>query len=672
MTTPDGPSAGGVPVAPAVPVEPTFAAPIDAAALAQLMNAMFHGTDAGLPAPGAPTADLAAGMPAAGSPMVPPSAAVPVGVATPGAAALPATSAASPGPESTGMQLGLPGQLPIDADFPPFMIPKEIELVPEPRDLHKSLGAPTPPAGIEHDNEATKPYWLSARATGMAAESAAQPIAILPIDIDLEPTQVVANLPDPPKRPPPQPPSKDWSIGKLVTMSGQAVSREAKTPDAPSTPVSSGGGPYWLPSSSGLKHGETSTAKSGAPSGHFDVESVRKDFPILKQKVNGKPLVWLDNAATTQKPQQVIDRISQFYATENSNIHRAAHELAARATDAFEAAREKVRRFLGAGSVGEIVFTRGTTESINLVAQSYGGSQLNEGDEIILTRMEHHSNIVPWQHIARVTGARIRVVPFFDNGEIDLGAYERLFNRRTRIVGMTHVSNALGSVLPVADMVATAHRHGAVALVDGAQSVPHFPVNVQDMDADFYVLSGHKLFGPTGIGVLYGKKALLEAMPPWQGGGNMIESVSFERTIYNPPPSKFEAGTGILAGAVGLGAAIDYLERIGFLNAARYEHELLEYGQEQLRRLKGVKLIGEAREKAGVMSFISDRVSPSEMGEILNAEGIAVRTGHHCAQPALAHYGLSASIRPSLAFYNTRDEIDLLIATVKRAIESRS
>jgi cysteine desulfurase / selenocysteine lyase len=493
-------------------------------------------------------------------------------------------------------------------------------------------------------------------------------LQILPIDGELEPSQIVANLPAPPKRPPPQPPSKEWIVGKLVAMSGQPFTREEK----PAETSAASSGVYWLPSTSGIKHGEPATPAVRVQPGHFDVDTVRKDFPILKQKVNGKPLVWLDNAATTQKPQQVIDRISHFYETENSNVHRAAHELAARSTDAYEAAREKLRKFLGAATAEEIVFTRGTTESINLVAQSYGGRHLSEGDEIILTRMEHHSNIVPWQHIARATGARIRVAPFFDNGEIDLGAYERLFSRRTRIVSITHVSNALGSVLPVQEMIATAHRHGVVVLVDGAQSVPHFPVNVQGLDADFYALSGHKLFGPTGVGVLYGKAQLLEEMPPWQGGGNMIENVSFERTTYNPPPSKFEAGTAILAGAVGLGAAIDYLDRIGFANAARYEHGLLEYGQERLRRLKGVRMIGEAREKAGVMSFISDRVSPSEMGEVLNAEGIAVRTGHHCAQPALAHYGLQATIRPSLAFYNTRDEIDLLVATVKHAIESRS
>jgi len=317
------------------------------------------------------------------------------------------------------------------------------------------------------------------------------------------------------------------------------------------------------------------------------------------------------------------------------------------------------------------VFTRGTTESINLVAQTYGKQHLGEGDEIIVTEMEHHSNIVPWQHITKETGAKIVVAPFLDSGEMDLVAYERLFNKRTKMVAITHVSNALGTVNPVQQMVATAHRNGVVALVDGAQSMPHFPINVQDINADFYVMSGHKLFGPTGVGVMYGKKHLLEEMPPWQGGGNMIESVSFEETRYNPPPYKFEAGTGILAGAVGLGAAIDYLERIGFMNASRYEDALLEYGQEKLRAINGVTMIGEAKHKAGVMSFVTKTVTPGEMGEALNQEGIAVRTGHHCAQPALAHYGLTATIRPSLAFYNTKDEIDLLVRTVIKTIKAK-
>lgn len=540
-------------------------------------------------------------------------------------------------------------------------LPQEIALAPEPRQFHKAAGSPSLPEGIEHDKAATEPYWLAARAAGISTE--ADLFEILPLTDGLEPTHVVENLPEPPKRPPPQPPSNAWMIEKLTAMSGQSALETAP-------PQGESGSLYWLPSSSGIKQGDKAKP-AVASTGPFDVDTVRKDFPILRQKVNGKPLVWLDNAATTQKPQQVIDRISEFYERENSNVHRAAHDLAARATDAYENAREKIRNFLGAGSTEEIIFTRGTTEAINLVAQTCGKRRLGEGDEIILTEMEHHSNIVPWQHLAQETGARIVVAPFHDSGEIDLGAYERLFSKRTRVVAITHVSNALGSILPVKQMVETAHRHGAIALVDGAQSVPHFPVNMQDIGADFYALSGHKLFGPTGVGVLYGRRELLEEMPPWQGGGNMIESVTFERTTYNPPPYKFEAGTAILAAAVGLGAAVDYLQRIGFAAAARHEESLLHYGQEKLAAINGVRMIGEAREKAGVMSFVTDKVSPSEMGEMLNLEGIAVRTGHHCAQPALAHYGLTATIRPSLAFYNTKDEIDLLVSTVKRAIESK-
>jgi cysteine desulfurase/selenocysteine lyase len=428
--------------------------------------------------------------------------------------------------------------------------------------------------------------------------------------------------------------------------------------------------PYWMPAGAQPDQAHSAHDQPG-PAHGFDVHAVRKDFPILQQRVNGKPLVWLDNAATTQKPRMVIDRISRFYEEENSNVHRAAHEMAARATDAYEHAREKVRRFIGAAAVEEIIFTRGTTESINLVAQTYGKQHLGRGDEIILIEYEHHANIVPWQHVCQETGAVIRVAPILDNGEIDLAAYERLFSPRTRMVAIGHVSNVLGTVAPVRDMIASAHRRGAVVLVDGAQSAPHFPVNVQEMDADFFVLSGHKLYGPTGIGVLYGKKSLLDDMPPWQGGGNMIEHVTFEHTTYNSVPARFEAGTPILAGAVGLGAAIDYLDRIGFANAARYEDELLVYAQERLAAIPGLRMIGTAPHKAGVLSFVSDRITPTEFGQILNREGIAVRTGHHCAQPALAHYGLKESVRPSLAFYNTREEIDLLVDTVSRAMKAR-
>jgi len=567
-------------------------------------------------------------------------------------------------------QAAMPGDIPITMDGLQFQVPQEIALLPEPQDLHALLGSPNPPKGILHDKDATEPYWLAAKATETDAERQFQPLDILPVDVDLKPSHIVEHQPAPPARPPAKPPSKEWTLGKLVAMSGQDFTDDKQDTIPDAQPAAKAF--YWAPSSNGVKQGGDKTASSALhEKGFFDVDVIRKDFPILKQKVNGKPLVWLDNAATTQKPQAVIDRISKFYEEENSNVHRAAHDLAAKATDAYEAAREKIRKFMGAGSVEEIVFTRGTTESINLVSQTYGKQHLGPGDEIIVTEMEHHSNIVPWQIITKETGSRIVVAPFHDSGELDLGAYERLFNKRTKMVAITHVSNALGTVNPVQQMVATAHRHGAIALVDGAQSMPHFPVNVREIDADFYVMSGHKLFGPTGVGVLYGKKHLLDEMPPWQGGGNMIEHVSFEETRYNPPPYKFEAGTGILAAATGLGAAVDYLERIGFMNAARYEDALLEYAQDKLRAINGVKMIGEARHKAGVMSFVTDNVSPDEMGQALNQEGIAVRTGHHCAQPALAHYGLTATIRPSIAFYNTRDEIDLLVATVIRTMKAK-
>jgi cysteine desulfurase/selenocysteine lyase len=398
----------------------------------------------------------------------------------------------------------------------------------------------------------------------------------------------------------------------------------------------------------------------------FAVDAVRRDFPILEERVNGKKLVWLDNAATTQKPQAVIDRLAYFYAHENSNVHRGAHTLAARSTDAYEGARSKVQKFINAPSVNDIVFTRGTTESINLVAQSWGRRNITAGDEIVITWLEHHSNIVPWQLLCEQTGAKLRVAPVDDNGELIVEAYERLFNKNTKLASITHVSNALGTVLPVKELVAIAHRHGARVLVDGAQAVSHFRVDVQAIDADFYVLSGHKLFAPTGIGALYGKADVLAAMPPWQGGGNMIEDVTFEKTKYNPPPWRFEAGTGNIADAVGLGAAIDYLESIGFESAARHEHDLLQYGTARLLEVPRLRLIGTAKEKAGVLSFVIDDVPTEQIGQALAKEGIAVRSGHHCAQPALRRFGLEASVRPSLAFYNNHGDIDALIDVLKQ------
>ena len=404
----------------------------------------------------------------------------------------------------------------------------------------------------------------------------------------------------------------------------------------------------------------------------FDVLSVRRDFPILEERVHGKPLIWLDNAATTQKPKVVIDRISDFYRHENSNIHRAAHDLAARSTDAYEGAREKVRRFLNAPSVQDIVFVRGATEAINLVAKSWGHRFIGKDDEIVITWLEHHSNIVPWQQLAAEKGAKLRVAPIDSRGEVILDEYEKLLSSRTRLVSLTHVSNALGTINPVKEMTAMAHRHGAKVLVDGAQAVSHLRADVQDLNADFYAFSGHKVFGPTGIGVLYGRSEILESMPPWQGGGNMIADVTFERTVYHPAPARFEAGTGNIADAVGLGAALDYLSRIGLENVARHEHELLVYATEGLSPIPGLRLIGTAREKAGVLSFVLDGYRAEEVGAALNEEGIAVRSGHHCAQPALRRYGLEATVRPSLALYNTCGDIDALVTTVRKLSSSQA
>ncbi|MBI5481708.1 MAG: cysteine desulfurase [Deltaproteobacteria bacterium] len=409
----------------------------------------------------------------------------------------------------------------------------------------------------------------------------------------------------------------------------------------------------------------------GLAPGHFDVLTVRRDFPILEERVHGRPVVWLDNAATTQKPRSVIERLARFYAHENSNIHRAAHALAARATNAYEAARDKVRRFLNASSPREIVFVRGATEAINLVAQSWGRRQLVAGDEIVITWLEHHSNIVPWQQLATEKGARLRIAPIDDDGQVLLEQYEQLLGPRTQLVALTHVSNALGSVTPVREMVAMAHRHGARVLVDGAQAVAHLPVDVQSLDADFYAFSGHKVFGPTGIGVLYGKADLLDAMPPWQGGGNMIADVTFERTVYQAAPARFEAGTGNIADAVGLGAALDYLAGVGLENVARHEHALLVHATDALRGVPGLRLIGTAREKAGVLSFVLDGFRPEDVGAALDREGIAVRAGHHCAQPALRRFGLESTVRPSLALYNNCDDIDALVAALGRLVAVR-
>ncbi|MFW0738775.1 family 2A encapsulin nanocompartment cargo protein cysteine desulfurase [Flavobacterium sp. T12S277] len=404
----------------------------------------------------------------------------------------------------------------------------------------------------------------------------------------------------------------------------------------------------------------------GAISGsHFDANRIKKDFPILQETVNGKPLVWFDNAATTQKPQSVIDRIAYFYEHENSNIHRAAHELAARASDAYEAAREKVKTFLNAGSVNEIVFVRGATEGINLVAQSWGDHNLVAGDEIIVSHLEHHANIVPWKRLADKKGLKLRVIPVDDDGQILLDEYAKLLNSKTRLVAFTQVSNALGTVTPAKKIVEMAHAVGAKVLIDGAQSVSHMKVDVQDLNPDWLVFSGHKLFGPTGIGALYGKEDLLNEMHPYQSGGNMIQDVTFEEIKYHKAPNRFEAGTGNIADAIGFGAAIDYVTKLGIDAIGQYEHQLLDYATKLLKEIPGVRLIGTAANKASVLSFNLQGYTNDQVGQALNKEGVAVRTGHHCAQPILRRMGVETTVRPSLAFYNTTQDVDTFIKTIR-------
>ena len=401
----------------------------------------------------------------------------------------------------------------------------------------------------------------------------------------------------------------------------------------------------------------------------FNVNKIRNDFPILKQQVNGCPLVYLDNGATSQKPQSVIDAIVNYYSTTNSNVHRGVHTMRQQATDGYEGARAKVRQFINASDDREIIFTRNTTEGINLVAHSYGRQNIGPGDDIIVSNMEHHSNIVPWQMLCEETGANLRVVPIDDAGELLMDEYEKMLSSRTKLVSITHVSNALGTILPAAQIARMAHAHGAPILFDGAQAVPHMPVDVQELDCDFYVFSGHKLFGPTGIGILYGKAEYLEAMPPFLGGGEMIKSVTFEKTIYNDLPYKFEGGTPDIAGAIGLGAAIDYVNDLGFDQITAHEDELLRYGTDALSTIEGLKIIGTAEHKAGILSFVMDLAHPHDIGTILDEQGIAVRTGHHCAQPVMQRFQIPATARASLAFYNTKEDIDALVKGIDRVIE---
>lgn len=398
---------------------------------------------------------------------------------------------------------------------------------------------------------------------------------------------------------------------------------------------------------------------------------IRKDFPVLSQKVNGHDLVWFDNGATTQKPRQVIDALSHFYEHDNSNIHRGAHTLAARSTDQYEGARETVRKFINASSADEIIFVRGTTEGINLVAQTFGRRFLNPGDNVIVSTLDHHANIVPWQQIAKERGAQLQAIPVNKDGDLILEEYDKMINTNTRFVSVGHVNNTFGTINDIRHIIQTAHRYHVPVLIDGAQSIAHTKIDVQELDADFYVFSGHKIYGPTGIGVVYGRKEILDILPPWQGGGNMIKDVTIEETKFNEPPARFEAGTPNVADAIGLGAALDYVSKIGITNIERHEHELTEYAREQLGNIEGLTLIGNPRHRVSVVSFVLDGVPTPEVGQLLDKEGIAVRAGHHCAQPALRALGYEMSVRPTFAFYNTKDEIDRLVVAVKKILSQR-
>lgn len=408
---------------------------------------------------------------------------------------------------------------------------------------------------------------------------------------------------------------------------------------------------------------------AGNETSSLDLNKIRGDFPILRQTVNGNPLVYLDNGATSQKPQSIIDAIVNYYTTTNSNVHRGVHTLSQQATDGYEGARAKIQKFINAGDEKEVIYTRNTTEGINLVAHSYGRKNIGPGDDIIVSNMEHHSNIVPWQMLCEENGANLLVVPIDDTGELIMDEYQKMLSPKTKLVSITHVSNALGTILPAKQIVKMAHDVGSPVLLDGAQAVPHMPVDMQDIDCDFYVFSGHKLFGPTGIGVLYGKSEYLEAMPPFLGGGEMIKSVTFEKTIYNDLPYKFEGGTPDIAGAIGLGAAIDYVTNLGFDQIMAHEDELLRYGTEALSAIDGVRIVGTAVDKAGILSFVMDKAHPHDIGTILDEQGIAIRTGHHCAQPVMQRFQIPATARASFAFYNNKEDIDALVKGIDRVIE---
>jgi len=580
-------------------------------------------------------------------------------------------------PVSTPTELppGLPPSLPLHlTDNVPSSLPANSPTtVPSNFPSNVPTHAPTAPVNARPDTaNAPEPYYFLeyANANRLASQHPQQFDGLTDGRQNAAPSQSQSFVPQSG-----QLPGQDPLVALIGELFPSPKAAAQVHPATPATPASSHAPRSWdtapnqtLQGQPATGHAQHSAFQAHAP---FDIHAVRRDFPILSERVNGRPLVWFDNAATMQKPQAVIDRISYFYAHENSNIHRAAHELAARATDAYEGARDTVARFIGARSSSEIIFVRGTTEGINLIAQTFGKQHIGKDDEIIVSHLEHHANIVPWQLLCKQTGAKLRVIPVDDSGQIILSEFSKLLNSRTRLVSVTQVSNALGTVTPIQEIIALAHRAGARVLVDGAQGISHMPVNVQQLDADFYVFSGHKIVGPTGIGAVYGKQELLDQLPPWQGGGNMIADVTFEHTQYQPAPSRFEAGTGNIADAVGLGAALEYIERIGIMNIARYEHALLEYATHGLLSIPGLRLIGTAANKASVSSFVMTGYKTEEIGRALNQEGIAVRSGHHCAQPILRRFGVETTVRPSLAFYNTCEEIDHMIAVLRNLSGSR-
>ncbi|RGE44083.1 SufS family cysteine desulfurase [Comamonas testosteroni] len=640
---------------PAITPNPGGAAPIDPAALAQLANSLFRSLPGDVPAQPVHGAQPPANLAPGGSPLAAPSG------LSPNVPGTPVPLGQVPGsnllPSSPGTTLSLinraPASLP-QAQAGNGVPDKAFAALPgyEPRFATLSDGPGVPATAPTPVNAASAaPDGLDALVVEALSAGAARPSFL-----------DVPSLGQPATPAVPTSATGASSAPQFYFVDAVRLPSGFVTPAKPD--------PHAVQGESVAKSQQPLQAQADRHPG-FDVNAVRRDFPILQERINGKQLVWLDNAATTHKPRQVIERIAHFYEHENSNIHRAAHTLAARATDAYEHAREVVRRFINAPDVNEVIFVRGTTEAINLVAKSWGGQNVGEGDEIIVSHLEHHANIVPWQQLAQAKGARLRVIPVDDAGQIRLDEYEKLLNDRTKIVAIGHVSNVLGTVVPVKEVVARAKARGITTLIDGAQSIAHTPVNVQDLGADFFVFSGHKIFAPTGIGALWGRREVLEAMPPWQGGGNMIADVTFEKTVFQPLPNTFEAGTGNIADAVGLGAALEYVERIGIENISRYEHALVDYGMQQLATIPGLRLIGTVPGKASVLSFTLEGYTTDEVGKALNAEGIAVRTGHHCAQPILRRFGVETAVRPSLAFYNTFDEVDLLVSEVRKLASQR-